>query len=81
MIMNSIFEKLQDYFNNTSRDEIEKAWEATSKFDDVNSPTVEVFIDSSSCFFSIEHELPDLNKENFVNNFKSPNFTSDFLFI
>ncbi len=42
--MNSIFEKLQDYFNNTSRDEIEKAWEATSKFDDVNSPTVEVFI-------------------------------------
>ena len=52
--MNSIFEKLQDYFNNTSRDEIEKAWEATSIFDDVNSPTVEVFIDSSSCFFSIE---------------------------
>lgn len=81
MKMNSIIEKLQYYFKNTSREEIEATWNATSIYNDVNSPTVEVFIDSASCFFPLENDPPDLNKENFVNNLESPNFTSDFLFI
>ncbi|WP_424495375.1 hypothetical protein [Salinimicrobium sp. GXAS 041] len=76
--MKSMFEKLQDYFNTTSREQIEKDWESTSKFDEVNGPSVEEFIECSSYFFELEKEKPDLNQESFVNNIKNPNFTSDF---
>lgn len=78
--MNTITERLQHYFNNTSREEIERVWNETSIYDDVNSPSAEVFIESASCFL-IENVPPDFIKQNFVNITESPNFTSDFLFI
>jgi len=80
MRKNSIFEKLQNYFNNTNREEIERVWEETSVYNDVDSPTVEVFIESSGCFFNIKKSPPEISHQNFVNKIESPNFTSDFLF-
>ena len=76
--MKSMFEKLQDYFNNTSEEQIAKDWNSTSEYDEINSPTVEEFIEHSSCFFMLENNPPDLKQESFVNNIKNPNFTSDF---
>ena len=76
--MKSIFEKLQDYFNNTSDEQIAKDWNSTSEFDNINSPTIEEFIEHSSCFFMLEPSPPNLELESFVNNIKNPNFTSDF---
>lgn len=78
-VMKSIFEKLQDYFNTTSNEQIEKDWNSTSKFDEVSGPSVEEFIESSNYFFELDREKPDLSQESFVNNLKNPNFTSDFL--
>ncbi|MFB3306813.1 hypothetical protein, partial [Pseudomonas sp. AMR01] len=77
-VMKSMFEKLQDYFNNTSREQVVKDWELSSKYDEVISPNVEEFIECSRYFFELEKEIPDLNQESFVNNIKNPNFSSDF---
>lgn len=76
--MKSIFEKLQNYFNNTSGEQIAKDWESTSEFDNINSPTIEEFIEHSNYFIELEQCPPDLIQESFVNNIKNPNFTSDF---
>jgi hypothetical protein len=76
--MKSIFEKLQDYFNNTSDEQVAKDWSSTSGSDNISSPTIEGFIAHTSCFFELENNPPDLDHESFVNNIKNPNFTSDF---
>ena len=76
--MKSVFEKLQDYFNNTSQEQIKKDWYSLSKYDKINSPTVGEFIDESNYFFKLEYEIQDLTQKNFVNNIKNPKLTSDF---
>lgn len=76
--MKSIFEKLQDYFNNNSEAHIKKGWETTYEYDKINSPTVEDFIESYNYFYAVECKPPNLEQESFVNNIKNPNFTSDF---
>lgn len=76
----SISEMLRHYFNNTNIEEIVSVWESTSIYDDVNSPTVEVFIENVDCF-EIENDPPEFDSQNFDNTIESPNFTSDFLFI
>jgi len=76
--MKSIFEKLQDYFNNTAEEKIKSDWSLTSKLDEINSPSIENFIDNCNYFIKLEDSPPDLGQNNFVNNFKNPNFTSDF---
>lgn len=79
--MKNLFEKLQDYFNNTSEEQILKDWKSTEKFDNVNSPLVEDFIDTTNYFCTIKYDpLEYLRADSLFNTLKNPNFSSDFLF-
>jgi hypothetical protein len=76
--MKSIFEKLQDYFDKTSENKIKADWQLTSKYDEVESPTIEEYLHHWNTFIKLDNVPPDLDQNNFVNNIKNPNFTSDF---
>jgi len=43
--METILDRLKNYFENTSEAQIKKDWDATEKYDDVNSPTVDEFLE------------------------------------
>ena len=78
--MKNLYEKLQDYFNNTTSEQIKADWDSTSKYDEIQSPTVDEFVENTEYFHMLEHEPPDLLQESFFNNIKNPKFTSDFFF-
>tara|TARA_R100001369_G_scaffold14013_3_gene28411 strand:- start:9170 stop:9424 length:255 start_codon:yes stop_codon:yes gene_type:complete len=78
--MATMFEKLKEYFLSHSEEEVNDLWKATSKFDSINSPTVEEFLRFSGSTFKIKNPPPENNQQNFVNIIESPKFTSDFLF-
>jgi len=40
-----MLDRLKNYFENTSEAQIKKDWEATEKYDDVNSPKVDEFLE------------------------------------
>ena len=40
----TILEKLKEYFDNTSEEQIKKDWDKSAKYDEVNSPTIEQFM-------------------------------------
>lgn len=40
-----MLDRLKNYFDNTSEAQIKKDWDATEKYDDVNSPTVDEFLE------------------------------------
>lgn len=80
--MKSIVERLKSYFDSTSNEEIQRTWDSTEEFDYINSPSVKVFLDSASCINNTDLTPPpeEFEIENFINNLKSPNFTSDFFY-
>lgn len=39
-----VFKKLQKYFKSNSEEQIRKDWEKSSKFDDIESPKIDDFI-------------------------------------
>ena len=44
--MRTILDNLKEYFENTPAEQIKKDWDATSKYDQVNSPTVDEFLEN-----------------------------------
>ena len=42
--MKTLLEKLKEYFDTTSEEQIKKDWEETKSLDDVDSPTIDEFL-------------------------------------
>lgn len=78
--MNTILQKLKKYYNSTSLEQIKKDWAKTAEYDQIDSPSVEFFISESKKLIDIGNQQNKLPPESFINNFKSPNFDSDFFF-
>ena len=82
--MKNIFEKIQDYFNNTSEEQILKDWKSTENCDNVKSPTIDEFIEKTNYYYTLDDPLEHIeyiNQNNLYKTIKNPNFDSDFLFI
>lgn len=79
--MASLLQKLKAYFEEHSFEEIQKAWEETASYDEIDSPSVEEFITTSKELMEIDNQQRNFPKESFINNFKNPNFGSDFFYL
>lgn len=78
--MGSLLQKLKEYFDNTPLDQIKKNWESTAVFDQIDSPSVESYLADSKHWIDIGKLQLKTSSESFINNFKSPNFDSDFFY-
>ena len=79
-MINSVAENLRKYFENTSREQIERDWVATQKFDEIG-PTVTEFLSENALFSTFA--LPESYWEfdfSFLNKIENPKVTSDFFF-
>lgn len=74
--MENMIEKLNKYFNTTSRDQVLKDWEKTKEFDQVG-PIMDEFLNETNWFFRIKLGDP-INESNLVFNNYSPKFSSGF---
>lgn len=80
MIMETILDSLEKYFENTSLKQVKEDWKKTEKYDLIDSPSAESFILESKKLMDVG-KLENLPPESFINNFKNPNFSSDFFLI
>jgi len=78
--METIIEKLKKYFQNNSREKIEKDWKKTEMYDKIG-PSIEEFIFHSKILYEIELKNSYWEFYNINKLLKNPEFTSDFLFI
>ncbi|MBZ9627158.1 hypothetical protein LB450_03490 [Psychroflexus sp. CAK1W] len=76
--METILERLKMYFENTSPEQVKDDWEKTKKYDKVESPNVETFIEVSKQLIDVGILQNNLPPEDLINNFENPNFSSDF---
>lgn len=79
--METILDKLKAYYENTPDEQINLDWEKSKKYDDVDSPSVEDFIKISQQLIDVGKLEQKLSKENLINNFENPNFSSDFFYL
>lgn len=78
--METILDSLEKYFENTSLKQVKEDWKKTEKYDLIDSPSAESFILESKKLMDVG-KLENLPPESFINNFKNPNFSSDFFLI
>lgn len=78
--METILDSLEKYFENTSLEQVKEDWKKTEKYDLIDSPSAESFILESKKLMDVG-KLENLPPESFINNFKNPNFSSDFFLI
>lgn len=77
--MSTILEKIQNYFQNNSLEQIQKDWAELDKFNDIG-PTVSEFLKQQDTYLLEQHKfkyeiiLP-------IGITKNPKFTSDFFLI
>jgi len=76
--MDTILEKLKKYFNESSPEKVRNDWAKTKKYDSVDSPSAETFIEVSKQLIDVGKLQNNLPPENLINNFENPNFSSDF---
>lgn len=78
--MNTVLENLKLYFQNNSREQIEKDWAESEKYDKVG-PSVDEFLHQSQFFY--EQESKDSFWEYSCSNhiIENPKFASDFSII
>lgn len=77
--METILDKLKAYYENTPDEQINLDWEKSKKYDDVDSPNVETFIEVSKQLIDVGKLQNNLPPQNLIKNFENPNFSSDFL--
>lgn len=76
--MGTILQRLKKYFKDTSLEQIKKDWDKTEEYDQIDSPSVESFIFQTEKLIDIGKQKGNLPPESFIDNFKNPNFSSDF---
>jgi hypothetical protein len=77
--MASVLESLKLYFQNNSREQIEKDWAETEKYDGVGLK-VDDFIHHSKLIYGIQTENSYWVYNSMIKIIKNPKFSSDFLF-
>jgi hypothetical protein len=78
--MKTILDRLKEYFENTSSEQVKEDWKKTEKYDQVNSPPVGSFFQESKRLIDVGKLDENLPSQSFINNFKNPSFSSDFFF-
>lgn len=76
--MGNLLVKLKEYFESTSTEQIKKDWESTAKYDHIESLSAESFLTEAKRSIDIGGLQLKTFSESFIDNFKSPNFDSDF---
>lgn len=76
--METILERMKKYFENTSAEQVKEDWAKTEKYDKVESPNVDTFIEISNQLIDIGKPRYNLPSKSLINNFENPNFSSDF---
>lgn len=79
--METILERLKMYFDNTSPEQVKEDWEKAKKYDEIDSPNVETFIEVSKQLIDVGKLQSNSPQENLINNFENPNFSSDFFIL
>lgn len=51
--MDTILDKLKEYFQNTSQEKVIRDWKRTEHYDQIDSPSVETFILESKQLFEV----------------------------
>ncbi|MCT3721324.1 hypothetical protein [Elizabethkingia anophelis] len=75
--MKTIFENLKSYFQNTSKDQIERDWADTEKYDNVG-PEIGEFIRQSIFFYEVEKRNTYWEFSCQHEIIENPKFASDF---
>lgn len=78
--METILDRLKEYFENTSSEQVKEDWKKTEIYDQVNSPAVGSFFQESKHLIDVGKLYENLPQQNFINNFENPNFSSDFFY-
>lgn len=79
--MDTILDRLKNYFENTSTEQVKEDWKETEKYDQVDSPAVEAFFRESKRLIDVGKVEENLPSQNFISNFENPNFNSDFFLL
>ena len=78
--MSTILENLKLYFQNNSREQIDKDWAESERYDKVGS-TIDEFIHQSQFFYELENKdsFWEFNCLNQIS--ENPKFASDFFYL